>query len=495
MAKLTGPLQPYKPGNDKPFDAVKAAHLLNRAGFGGTEDEIKRVLELGPVEAVEWLLDFPDAGAEEQSRDDVPDLSGVEGYPTTYREIQQMTRGMTEQERMEFRQRLMRANREAILATGAWWVRRMTDAPFPLQEKLTLFWHGHFTTSARDERSALLLWQQNELLRRQSAGNFGKFALEVTRDPAMLDYLNNNQNRKQAPNENYARELMELFTLGIGNYTEQDIKEAARALTGWGHDGERFTFRKYDHDNGEKTFFGRKGNLDGHDIIDAILDHRACAPYVAGRLWNFFGYENPEPAITQGLGQVLRENKYELRPMLRAMFTSQAFYSDKAIGTQVKSPVQLVVGTSRLLGLEAPVGRGLGDALQKMGQVPLDPPNVKGWPGGRAWINTSTLFVRYNTAVRMVSGEGMPAQRRPRLGDFGGRGGGSGGGSAAATIDSLARKEPHEIVDAWVARLIQRPIESEKRRVLIESLGETPNDEAVRKMVQLIVSMPDYQLC
>src|SRR5687768_11068498 len=157
MAKLIGALQPYKPSSEKPFNAVRAAHLLNRAGFGGTEDEIKRVLELGPTEAVEWLLDFPDAGAEEQSQDDVPDLTSVEGYPKNFREIQEITRGMTEQERMEYRQRLMRVNREAIVATAAWWMRRMTDGPFPLQEKLTLFWHGHFTTSARDERSALLL--------------------------------------------------------------------------------------------------------------------------------------------------------------------------------------------------------------------------------------------------------------------------------------------------------------------------------------------------
>jgi hypothetical protein len=479
MAKLIGPLQPYKPSLDKPFTAVRAAHLLNRAGFGGTEDEIKRVLELGPVEAVEWLLDFPDAGAEEVSRDDVPDLSSVDGYPKSYREAQQLMRGMTDQERMEYRQRLMRANREAILATGAWWLKRMASGPYPLQEKLTLFWHGHFTTSARDERSAHLLWQQNELLRRQAAGNFGDFVSDISHDPAMLDYLNNQQNRKQHPNENYARELMELFTLGIGNYTEQDIKEAAREFTGWGHDGDDFVFRKYDHDNGEKNFFGRKGNLDGEDVIDAILEHRACAAYIAGRLWTFFAYENPEPELAQGLGQVLRENDWNLRPLLRTMLTSQAFYSDKAIGTQVKSPVQLVVGTSRLLGLEPPVGRGLGAALQQMGQVPLDPPNVKGWPGGRAWINTSTLFVRYNTAVRMVSGgEGRFAR-----------------GGAEISLAATGVTQPHEIVDAWVARLIQRPIESEKHRVLTQALGEKPTDESLKKLVQLLVSTPDYQLC
>ncbi len=481
MAKLIGPLQPYQPTEHKPFDAVKAAHLLNRAGFGGTEDEIKKVMALGPFEAVEWLLDFPDGCAEEISQDDVPDLSSVEGYPKSYKAAQQLMRGMTQDERMEYRQKLMRVNREAVLATGAWWVKRMGDGPYPLQEKLTLFWHGHFTTSARDERSAYLLWQQNELLRRQAAGNFGKFVADISHDPAMLDYLNNQQNKKQHPNENYARELMELFTLGIGNYTEDDIKQAARAFTGWGHDGDEFVFRKYDHDNGEKRFFGQKGNLDGQDVIDGILDHRACAPYIAGRLWTFFAYENPEPEVTQGLGQLLRTEKWEMRPLLRAMLTSQAFYSDKAIGTQIKSPVQLVVGTSRLLGLEPPVGRGLGDALAKMGQVPLEPPNVKGWPGGRAWINTSTLFVRYNTAARMVAGQSVDG-RRAR-------------GGADISLAGTPGKANYEVVDAWVTRLIQRPIESEKRRILIEAVGEKPTDESVKKMVQLLVSTPDYQLC
>jgi uncharacterized protein (DUF1800 family) len=275
---------------------------------------------------------------------------------------------------------------------------------------------------------------------------------------------------------------MELFTLGIGNYTENDIKEAARAFTGWGHDGDDFVFRKYDHDNGDKRFFGRRGNLDGQDVIDGILAHRACAPYIAGRLWSFFAYEKPEPQITQGLGEVLRENKWDMRPLLRAMFTSEAFYSDQAIGTQIKSPVQLVVGTSRLLGLEPPVGRSLGEALAKMGQVPLEPPNVKGWPGGRDWINTSTLFVRYNTAVRMVAGDSPGGGRNARSG-------------ANISLDDMNGKPPYEVADVWIARLIQRPIDSEKRRVLIEAVGEKPTDESLKKMVQLIVSTPDYQLC
>src|ERR1041384_3715444 len=162
------------------------------------------------------------------------------------------------------------ANRQTVFLTLEWWLYRMGNGPYPMQEKLALFWHGHFTTSARDERSALLMWQQNELLRKMAAGNFGKFVAAISRNPAMLDYLNNNQNIKAHPNENYARELMELFTLGIGNYTEDDVKEAARALTGWGHDAEQFVYRRVLHDFGEKKFLGRTGKLDGDDIIKII---------------------------------------------------------------------------------------------------------------------------------------------------------------------------------------------------------------------------------
>jgi uncharacterized protein (DUF1800 family) len=192
---------------------------------------------------------------------------------------------------MKYRQMLMRANRQAVSQTGWWWLKRMAYGPHPLQEKLTLFWHGHFTTSAKDERAALLMWNQNELLRRHAAGNFREFVRQVARDPAMIDYLNNQQNRKKKPNENFARELMELFTLGIGNYSERDIKEAARAFTGWAHDGEGFVFRKYDHDDDEKSFFGRHGDFDGDDIIDIILQHHASAKYIGGKLFRCFAYE------------------------------------------------------------------------------------------------------------------------------------------------------------------------------------------------------------
>jgi uncharacterized protein (DUF1800 family) len=338
------------------------------------------------------------------------------------------------------------------------------------------------------------MWNQNELLRRHAAGNFRDFVRAISRDPAMLDYLNNQQNRKAHPNENYARELMELFTLGIGNYTENDIREAARAFTGWAHDGEEYIFRKFDHDEGQKTFFGQKGNFNGDDIVEIILQHQASARYISGKLFKNFAYEDIEPAVNDSLAESFRENKWEIRPLLRTILTSQAFYSDKAIGTQIKSPVQLVVGTVRMLGLDMPDRRVMQASLNQMGQVPLEPPNVKGWPGGRMWINTSTLFVRYNTAVflaggsnqmMMASRNGKPGKMKMKV------------GTAESNFAPGAEKGGAEqVVDEWLTRLIQRPVADEKKKVLIEALGDRPESESnVKKMVQLIVSMPEYQLC
>jgi uncharacterized protein (DUF1800 family) len=372
----------------------------------------------------------------------------------------------------------------------------MAFGEHPLQEKLTLFWHGHFVTSAKDERSASAMWNQNELLRANSVGNFGKFVMAISRDPAMLDYLNNTQNRKAHPNENYARELMELFTLGIGNYTENDVKQAARAFTGWAHDGDDFVFRRFDHDNGFKTFLGQMGDFNGGDIIDIILAQNACARFIASKLFRYFAYEEVDDALAEALGSQLRQSRYEMRPLVRTILNSKAFYSPLAIGSQIKSPIQLVIGTIRQLDLQMPPQRAMMGALTQMGQVPFAPPNVRGWPGGRIWITTSTLFVRYNTAIFLAAGG---SNDFPKLGRRIG---------TLAKHEGTVEEPPTDfnppnldgdadaVVDAWISRLIQRPIADDKRQVLLDALaGKPERPENTRKMVQLIMSMPEYQLC
>ena len=470
-------LQPFVPSDEDPFDAIKAAHLLNRAGFGGTIDEVRKVLEMGPADSVDWLLSFPDKSAEEQGPD-VPDLSAIDGIPKTFQALRQATQTTNAADLKALRMKFQMSNRQAVLAIIQWWMKRMVDGPYPLQEKLTLFWHGHFVTSDKDERSASLMWKQNELLRKNVVGNFRQFVRQISRDPAMLDYLNNTQNRKAHPNENYARELMELFTLGIGNYTEDDVKQGARAFTGWAHDGDDFVFRKFDHDDGIKNFMGKRGNFDGDDIIDIILSPETSAKFVSNKLFRYFAYEEIDDDLADALGYEFRQTNYELRPLVKMILNSRAFYSQQAIGAQIKSPIQLVLGTIRQMNLTMPVQTQLLlGPLNQMGQVPLSPPNVRGWPGGRMWINTSTLFVRYNTGYRLIDGQ-LPRADKSRL--------------AEETKDAT---DAGAVVDYWINRLIQRPISSDKRQVLIEALGANPTEPSIRRMIQLIVSMPDYQLC
>jgi hypothetical protein len=487
-------LMPYVPTDSDPFDATKAAHLLNRAGFGPKPEEVDKVLSLGPQKAVDWLLDFPDTGAESDSESG-PDLSAIADEPDP-RDMRQMmmNKDMTPDERKEMRQKFERSNRDANESVITWWMNRMVNGPYPLQEKLTLFWHGHFTTSARDEKSATAMWQQNELLRQYAAGKFEPFVHAISKDPAMLDYLNNEQNRKQHPNENYARELMELFTLGIGNYTETDVKEAARAFTGWTHEGNDFVFRRFAHDDDTKTFLGRTGNFDGDDIISIILVQPACRKFISGEIFKWLAYDNQDQSLAQALGDYFWDQEYSIRPLVKTILTSKAFYSPQCMGVQIKCPIQLMVGTARMLGTPLPPTPGMLAALNQMGQVPLMPPNVRGWPGGQMWINTSTLFIRYNTAVWMAGG-GVPAlTRMTRKGD--GDKPLRPGEAATSDFQPAATGTASDVVDYWVNRLLQRPIDSDKKNILADALGQQSDDpEAQRKLVQLIVSMPEYQLC
>jgi uncharacterized protein (DUF1800 family) len=462
-------LQPFSP-DDGAFTPVQAAHLLNRATFGGTADDIAKAVKLGPVGAVEWLLDFPDAPADEQSKTDVPDLSTIEGYPKTFAERRRLFEGLSPQERQDLQQRLNNANRQATAEIVRWWLGRMIRGPYLMQEKLTLLWHGHFTSNATDERSAWLMWRQHEVLRQHAAGNFRSFVHEISRDPAMIDYLNNQQNRKGKPNENYARELMELFTLGVGNYSENDIKEAAKAFTGWGHDGDDYIFRRNFHDDGPKTFFGRTGNFNGNDIIDIILSGDVSPRYIGAKVFGWLAYEGVDESLAGALALAMKQSNYELRPLLRLILTSKAFYSPTAMFNQIKSPVQLLMGTCRQMGISLPDRGQLRGWLDSMGQMPLNPPNVKGWPGGRTWINTSTLFARYNACITLAGKIDKDRLIPPGL------------------------KSPREIVQHWVKTLIQRPIPEDKLASLIQ-VANSGDRDSIRKVVELIVSMPEYQLC
>jgi uncharacterized protein (DUF1800 family) len=391
---LDDPLAPLPAAE---WTRAQAAHLLRRAGFGGTPAEIDALHARGLDGAVEWLVDFraiPDPLPRFPYRHTGPPAKGLD---------------MAAMSPAERRARFKEWRRDDVWQcqqVKAWWLDRMVRSPRPLQERLTLFWHGHFCSGMRDVRNSFQLLLQNQRLRSFAAGSFRTLLREIARDPAMLEYLDNKTNRQEHPNENFAREVMELFVLGIGHYTEQDIKEAARAFTGWTSAGNQFVVRERWHDDGEKTVLGRTGRFTGDDVLEILLAQPSAAEHVAGKLFRHFAHEAPAPAVVQGLAATLRANDWQLRPMLRQLFRSRAFYDPRAVGTQIKGPIDLVVGLCRAMGVtRVPEGVGIvlcGGAAQ-IGQELLEPPNVKGWAGGRDWISTSTLLGRYNLASGLVA--------------------------------------------------------------------------------------------
>ncbi|MCB9856632.1 MAG: DUF1800 domain-containing protein [Phycisphaerales bacterium] len=488
----------------------QAAHLLRRAGFGGTPEQIEYLYKRGRSGAVDYLVEF----------ERVPD-EAIPVRVERYRGKLGALRGLDREERQKQRMALQQASRLQFARVTRWWIETMTSSPRPLQEKLVLFWHGHFTSGFREVKSSGALYDQNQLFRKHAEGNFRDFLLAVTEDPAMILYLNTQQNRKGKPNENYARELMELFTMGEGHYTERDIKEAARAFTGISIDPEtgKSMYRSRQHDFGEKTILGKTGDFQPADIIDIILEQPATAEYMARKFWAFFAYENPEPEVISALADVLRKNNYEFKPMLKAMFNSDAFYSKRATFTHIKSPIELLVGTMRTLEISPIDTESMVLGLQAMGQTPMQPPNVKGWDGGETWITSSTLFNRYNVLGRVISGtnsEEINRQREQRLRR-------AARVLQAADIDvtdddkcpaqpmfdpmpmvrAAKVKSCEELADLFINRLLQRRIAPERRKSVIDAIrshvnekniGDAKNADAIRGMIHLIVSMPEYQL-
>ena len=369
-----------------------ARHLLNRTGFGATDAEIRQYAALDRAEAVERLL----AGARRESTVKPPAF--VDEPFTPYYKLRQMSA----EERMVAQRHLV----EQGFELRAWWLREMLLTPSPLTERMTLFWHNHFATSQQKVRSSQLMYRQNALLRREALGNFATLLHAVAKDPAMLVYLDNAGSRKQAPNENFAREVMELFTLGEGHYGESDIKEAARAFTGWSleRDTGEFTFRRMWHDYGDKTLLGRSGRLDGDDVLDILLSRPETAEFIAGKLWREFVSPTPDAKEVARWAAIFRGAHYEVKPLLRAVLNSPAFWSPDNRAALIKSPVELVVGTLRTFDIHPMDLRPAVFACAALGQNPFSPPNVKGWPGGEAWIDSSTLLGRKQWLERVFRG-------------------------------------------------------------------------------------------
>ncbi len=374
-----------------------ARHLLARTGFGPTSAEVRTVAAMSRDEAIDTLLrdarttpiTAPPAWIDEPTPNRRPGPNASEA------------------ERKAFRQTEARHSAEL----RAFWLREMLATPSPLTERMTLFWHNHFVSSQQKVRDARLMFAQNALFRANALGNFATLLRAAAKDPAMVIYLDGAQNRKGAPNENFAREVMELFTLGQGHYSEQDIKEAARAFTGWSIDRETraFVVRTRAHDDGEKRVFGRIGRFDGDAIIDLLLQRRETSELVVAKLWTEFVSPEPDRATVERIARDFRAQHYDIKVALRELLQSSAFWSETNRATLVKSPVEIVVGTLRQLDIAPGDTLTLGVIAAGMGQNLFSPPNVRGWPGANVWINSNTLLARKQFLDRVARNDANPA--------------------------------------------------------------------------------------
>jgi uncharacterized protein (DUF1800 family) len=377
------------------LDFTEARQLLSRTGFDPDPHEIEKIMPLSREAAIDKLLNEVNTVAANKPPAWVH-------QPPVYANKKQLTK----EEKNKLR-KIMK-NQENELKT--WWYKEMISTDSPLTEHMTLFWHNHFTSSYQKVKSPQLLYNQNTLLRKYATGNFRELLHNISKDPAMIIYLDNQSNNKGKPNENFAREVMELFTLGEGHYTELDIKEGARAFTGWKTNkaAAKFIFNKKQHDNGIKKFMGKQGNFTGDDILNIILEKSQVSVFITEKLWKEFISDKPDKAEVERLATIFRKNNYELKPLLKALFTSPYFYKKENMATMIKSPVELIVGTIRLFNI--PIedkNKNITQLLRygnRLGQDIFAPPNVKGWPGGDRWITSDTLLTRQQLLQRITSG-------------------------------------------------------------------------------------------
>lgn len=370
------------------WDARAAEHLWNRAAFGASSRRIDQLVELGPEVCLEILLG-------ETQRD-----------PTTYfahppRPRKSDLEGLSESERKQLKDDYRRRDRRQMVDYGRRWIEDMVAGKDPLRDRMTLLWHGHFTSSYREVRSSLAMIRQHEFLRAHALGSFRTLLGGILRDAAMLSYLDGDKNTVDSPNENLARELLELFALGEGNYGEQDVREVARALTGWRRRSGRVEFDRKRADLGDKTILGVTGPHDLDSLVEVLLDHPACARHVAGLILTSFEGVAPGEDRLQGYSDLLRRSDWELEPFVRALLRDPAFYRDEIVGQRVAGPIEYLVGASRRLGVDAPPML-LQLASSVLGQTLFQPPNVKGWDEGFAWLTSSNLQQRGNMAGMLL---------------------------------------------------------------------------------------------
>lgn len=475
-----------------------AAHVLNRAGFGGTPDDVQSLADLTPAAAVARMME----GNGRPAMDLKPAWAKLD--PDRGEQLRELRKASAE-DRARIQKERNQERRRRMLELQHDWLQLMVNGPRPLQEKLTLFWHGHFATSVLKVKDPYLMWRQNNLFRSQGSGSWRDLLGAVTRDPAMLVWLDQAQSKPDHPNENYARELLELFTLGEGNYTEQDVTEAARALSGLTLD--RLTqepvFRKRLQVAGDKTFLGRTGPLGVDDVLDGIATQPQADRFITGRLWTYFAGSPPALPLQDALAARFRADGQRFGPFLKTVLLSQEFYQPEVMNQQIKSPVQLLVSACRQLERPLPPAPVCTNTLRLLGQELFNPPNVKGWAGGLAWINTNTLLNRHNLALLLVTGQNpmvasAAAKRiqRPELVRRLMLRRSGGGADPEKLFTPAERTDAQRLLAAVEQRFLSAPLQARERTPLHDYLlaQGTLDDRDVLGVVRLALCTPQYQL-
>ncbi len=443
---------------------TRLAHLLRRAGFGPAPGELDARLADGYEATVRSLLE----------------PGGDDGLGDVDRQIGEV---------LDF------GNIDDV---RTWWIYRMIHSRRPLVEKMAFFWHGHFATANGKVGNPFLMYRQNQLFREHGLGPFGELLMRVAQDPAMLLWLDGASNRKAHPNENFAREVMELFTFGPGLYSERDVQEAARAFTGWGLRDGSFFFNPAEHDFGSKTFLGREGTWDGSDVLRILAEHPATAERLTAKLFAFVAYDGADARTLGPFVAEWKATRGDLREVLRSIFLSTAFSSPRAYRANVKSPAEFVIGSVRALGgTIAP--RQVGALMARMGQDLFNPPSVKGWDGGAAWISTSTLFERFNFAASITTARGPQGTSHV---------------DPLRVFEGVTPTTARQAVDLVLDRLLDGALAEEARSALLRYL-EAPDpqrarelsanppatpldprlqDEKLRGLLHLVLCAPEYQL-